>query len=363
MWQALMIIGGTLSVLMLFYLASRFHKFSFIRRIGDKSRLLSWVIAFIPMAILCLFALINIPTLFIVLIHFGLAFALCDLVFLIIRKTTGRRYDYNIQGSIAVAITVIYLLIGWIMAHHVFVTRYSFQTNKDLGGNLRIVEIADSHLGITLSGEDFADQMQRVQNENPDLVVIVGDFVDDDCILEDMVVACKALGNLKTTYGVYYVFGNHDRGYFNSRAFSIARLRKELEDNNVTILEDQSVLIDGRFYIVGRRDRSTRDRSDIFRLTENLDKSKYTIVLNHQPNDYDNEAKANVDLVLSGHTHGGHIFPGGIIGLLSGSNDKEYGAEQRGSTTFVVTSGISGWAIPFKTGAKSEFVVIDISSI
>ncbi len=361
MWAFLMVFAAVVSFFLLFYLTTRFHKFTFIGKLGEKSRFLGWVAAFCPVALLCLFALINIPTLFVVLVHFALGFALCDLVFCVIKKATGKKLSYNIQGTIAVALTVVYLGIGWIMAHHVFITRYSVTTQKDIGGNLRIVEIADSHLGITLSGEDFAHQMERVQAENPDIVMIVGDFVDDDSSLEDMVRACKALGDLKTTYGVYYVNGNHDKGYFKTRSFNIIRLIHELASNGVTVLESKSVLIDNRFYVIGRQDRSTAGRADIFSLTENLDKTKYMIVLDHQPNDYDNEAASQVDLVLSGHTHGGHIFPAGIIGLLSGANDKEYGAERRENTTFVVTSGISGWAIPFKTGAKSEFVVIDVS--
>ena len=87
---------------------------------------------------------------------------------------------------------------------------------------------------------------------------------------------------------------------------------------------------------------------------------RFTIVLDHQPNDYDAQAAAGADLVLSGHTHGGHIFPAGLIGLWIGANDATYGLSRRGDTTFIVTSSLSGWAIPFKTGAFSEFVVIDI---
>ena len=83
-------------------------------------------------------------------------------------------------------------------------------------------------------------------------------------------------------------------------------------------------------------------------------------MLDHQPNDYDAEAQSGADLVLSGHTHGGHMWPAGLIGLAMGSNDRVYGTETRGETTFVVTSGISGWAIPFKTGTHSEIVVIDV---
>ena len=101
-------------------------------------------------------------------------------------------------------------------------------------------------------------------------------------------------------------------------------------------------------------------RADAASLAAGLDPSRYIVMLDHQPNDYAAEAATPADLVLSGHTHGGHIFPAGLIGLAMGSNDRVYGTEERDGTRFVVTSGISGWAIPFKTGTFSEIVVIDI---
>ena len=102
-------------------------------------------------------------------------------------------------------------------------------------------------------------------------------------------------------------------------------------------------------------------RLPISNLIENFDENKYTIVLDHQPADYKNFADSKVDLVLSGHTHGGHVFPAGLIGLLMHANDRVYGTETRGNTQFLVTSGASGWAIPFKTGCISEYCVIDIT--
>ena len=79
--------------------------------------------------------------------------------------------------------------------------------------------IADSHLGITLDGEKFAVQMKRIESENPDVVIVAGDFVDDDSRKSDMVRACKALGEIKSEYGVYYSFGNHDKGYYESSSY------------------------------------------------------------------------------------------------------------------------------------------------
>ena len=97
-------------------------------------------------------------------------------------------------------------------------------------------------------------------------------------------------------------------------------------------------------------------------LAKDMNAESFNFILDHQPNDYANEAESGADLVFSGHTHGGHIWPAGQIGLLLGANDRVYGTEKRGNTEFIVTSGISGWAIPFKTGTFSEYVIIDVKN-
>lgn len=101
-------------------------------------------------------------------------------------------------------------------------------------------------------------------------------------------------------------------------------------------------------------------RAEMTELVKELDPDKFSVVLDHQPNDYQNQTTAEVDLVLSGHTHGGQLFPLNKVGEWIGANDKTYGLEKRNKTNFIVTSGLSDWAIKFKTGTKSEFVVIDI---
>ena len=192
-------------------------------------------------------------------------------------------------------------------------------------------------------------------------MVITGDFVDDDSTKEDMIISCEALGTWKPKYGIYFVFGNHDKGYFNYRDFSTEELRSELEKSGVHILEDETVQITEHLSLSGRQDRSEYGRKSAQELAKELDTSDYTILLDHQPNDYDAEEAAGFDLVLSGHTHGGQMFPIGITGVLSGVNDKTYGLEARGGTTFIVNSGISDWAIKFKTATFSEFGVIVIT--
>lgn len=342
------------------YLGLRLQKYPPFRGKHRAIRLLSFPV--FPLVAYLVTLLLGMSTFNVVLLllHLVVFWLLCDLGWWIaekIRKKKPRRYY---AGIAAIALTVVYMGAGWFFAHHVFITDYALTTEKEVG-RLCIVQITDSHLGVTLSGKEFAREMEKVQSQNPDLVVITGDFVDDDSSKEDMLAACEALGELKTTYGVYFIYGNHDDGYFRKGTFTPAELRKALTDNGVVILEDETVLIDNRFYLIGRKDRSARGRLSMEELTRDLDPTKYTLVLDHQPTDFEAQTEAKADLVLCGHTHGGHIFPTGLVGVWFGGNDLCYGKEVRESSTFIVSSGISGWAMPFKTGCISELVVIRVT--
>ena len=360
MWLILFSIALLLALAGLGYLLVCFHRFSFLVKLGASRPLLSWLCALLCVAALGLFARVNVPTLIVVLLHLAAAFMLCGALALLFEKLTGRAVPYDLRGLCALLLTAVYLTVGWINAHRVSETDYALRTGKAVEP-LRLALIADSHLGVTLDGEGFARELERIQAARPDLVVIAGDFVDDDSRGADLTRACEALGALETRCGVYYVYGNHDRGYFDSRDFSASQLRRALEGAGVTILEDACVPIGEGYTLIGRRDRSDQGRMDMEELTAGLDAKRYWIVLDHQPNDYAAEAASGADLVLSGHTHGGHMFPAGQLGLLMHANDFNYGLTTRGETSFIVTSGISGWAIPFKTGTRSEFVVIDIA--
>ncbi len=287
-----------------------------------------------------------------------------DLAGLLVRKMTKKTLGYYWCGVFAVVSIAVYLGCGWYFAHHVYETDYTVKAEKDIGmERLRIVQISDSHIGAIFDGDGFAKHMETVQRTNPDVVVVTGDYVDDDTAKADMVRSCAALGDLETTYGVFYVYGNHDKGYMDTRDFNDADLRAELAKNNVTILEDDYVMIGKRIYLIGRQDCSEemrKGRMDMDTLTKDIPNDCYMILLDHQPNDFQAEESAGVDLVLCGHTHGGQMFPVGITGVLSGAYDRAYGKEIRGNTTFIVNSGIADWAIQYKTAAIAEFGVIDL---
>jgi predicted MPP superfamily phosphohydrolase len=260
---------------------------------------------------------------------------------------------------VSVVVSIVYVLIGYYTATNVKVIKYNLETDKDIS-NLRIVQLTDSHIGSTMDGIKFAKYMEEINEYNPDVVVITGDFVDDDTKYNELVDACAGLSKLKTKYGVYFVFGNHDKAYFDLREFKTDDLRDELQKNNVVILEDDIIEITDNVVVVGRQDRTEESRKSILSLTSDVSSDKYMIVLDHQPNDFENEALAGADLVLSGHTHNGQIFPVGIFIRMFHMFDKTYGYEKRGNTNFIVSSGIGGWRVPFKTFANSEYTIIDV---
>ena len=358
-WFLLLGAAGVLGLCAVFYLITRVRKFSFMRRLAERSKALSWLAATAAIGLLFLFWLINVYSVAIVVLHLALIWLLCDLAAWIVKRIRKKESKRYLAGAAAIVIAVVYLGAGWFNAHHVRRTYYAVDTRG--AASMRIVLISDSHLGITLDGEKFARITERIEAEHPDLVVVVGDFTDDDSEKADMLAACRALGTLETTYGVYFAYGNHDAGYFRYRNFSDEEQRAALTENNVRILEDETVPIGDRVTLIGRMDRTARDRMSAQTLLNAVDPERYTVVLDHQPNDYDAEAAAGADLVLSGHTHGGHIFPAGLIGRWTGANDFTYGRTSRADTEFIVTSGLSGWAIPFKTGTFSEYVVIDLT--
>ena len=287
---------------------------------------------------------------------------IAELIYYIGKKIVNKSFRYNYVGIIGIILTIIYLSYGAYLAYHVNYTYYEINSNKDIGDKFTIIQISDSHIGATFNGDGFIKHMNKLKDIESDIVVITGDFVDDDTKKVDMLKSISGLSLLKPKYGIYYIYGNHDKGYYNSRDFTYEEMKMELEKNNIKVLEDEIIEIKDNIVLIGRKDKSDNTRKTIDELIQNIDSNKYIIDLNHQPNDYQNEMN-KVDLVLSGHTHGGQLIPLGPIGILMGANDEVYGLHTRENTNYIVNSGISDWAIDFKTGTISEIGIIKINGL
>ena len=395
MWAFIFIFMFAAFIAACIYLITRVRKFVWVDKLAKDRKWLSILIsaAICVVFIVVLSLAMGYINAIIVTIYMILFWLVCEFAFWLVGKVKNRTKSTadettknntiknNAESSVkpkkrkiyyagvaAIIITIVYMSWGWYQAHNVWQKDYTIQTDKVVG-SIKLALIADSHTGITFDGDGFAEHVKEIQGQNPDAVLIAGDFVDDDTSLIDMKKCCEALGTLDTKYGVYYVFGNHDKGYYASerRGYDGDDIIAELTKNGVTVLQDQSVLLGDSFYIIGRQDLSEvtdrgGSRADIEDLVKALDDDKYQIVMDHQPADYANEKAAGVDLVLSGHTHGGQLL---LIKLFQeitgmGENDQIYGLEDLDGSDFLVTSGISDWAIKFKTGCRSEYVIIDI---
>lgn len=358
-WVGLLVMG-TLLLTSLFYLTGRVCRFEVWKRLFGEGRRAQLFALLLLLTVLGALAVtlgnVNAIVCFAQTVAIWL---LCDAVAWVIARVSGAALAPNRMGIVAIALTLLWLSFGWYNAHHVCRTAYALSGR--VSEPLRIVGFSDSHVGAVFSGEKLGQYVERINAENPDAVVIVGDFVDDDTSRTDMENACKALSGLQAKYGVYYVFGNHDSGYYSShRGYGRDVLLKQLRANGVCVLEDENVRLCGNVWLSGRKDAHS-ERKPAPVLTEGLSEDDYIIMLDHQPTDYDAEMAAGADLVFSGHTHGGQLIPIRRLIKVLGKNQRLYGHEKRGNTDFIVSSGIGDWAMDFRTGCISEYFVADIT--
>ena len=353
LWMLIMIFSVLFFIFGIIYMCKSISKF------GIKNKFIPYLIVAILTLILTL--ILNFTSAVIIIIHYLIVWLFMDLVFLIVKKISKKELKHYYAGIVTIIFVPLYIGIGIYNAYHVLETDYSFKTDK-INDKYKIALISDSHMGTTFNADKFYDYLKEIEKNNPDMILIAGDFVDDGTTKEEMIKSCEYLGKIKTKYGIYFAHGNHDKGYYGEkRGYSSSDLENELTKNNVKVLKDESILINDELYIIGRKDYEDTSRSSIADLVKDLDKSKYMIVMNHQPTDYTNESNSEVDLVVSGHTHGGQLIPLNLINTLVSDNDAVYGYKKIKNTNFIVTSGISDWEIKIKTGCIAEYVLININ--
>ena len=311
----------------------------------------------------------------VVFLHLIIAYMLClavwKLASYILKKKNAPSYPklkkWADSGILPIVLTAIYLFVGHVNFMVVTPTEYTVHTDKAIRTEgYRVVLIADVHYGISLDGDQLRDKCEEIEQQNPDMVVLCGDIVDDDTTPEGLKEVFAALGSIKSTFGTFYVHGNHDRPFTDVQdsllsGFSEKDLLVAIESQGITILTDDVHEIADDFVIVGREDTIAGRREPIETLLADVNKDAFVLTLDHHPTEYAQNGAAGTDLLLSGHTHGGHLFPLNVVMHVFGINDAVYGYTQiDDDTAAIVTSGFAGWCYPVKTCAKSEYVVIDI---
>ena len=239
--------------------------------------------------------------------------------------------------------------------------------------SLKIVLLADIHFGYSIGEKNAELLVNAINAQKPDLVCIAGDIFDNEYEgLKDLEKTAATLRSIQSKYGVYACWGNHDlnepilAGFtFRSanKDYDDPRMTQFLNDANIQLLNDETVLIDDKFYLTGRKDPSrcrkmTDTRKSPSQLTKSLDLSRPIIFMDHQPGELDEVASSGADLDLCGHTHDGQLFPLNIITGLVWENSCGY--LKKGNMHNIVTSGAGIWGPNMRTATNSEICAITV---
>lgn len=256
--------------------------------------------------------------------------------------------------------TLIVFTYGMINVGNIVRTEYDVSTAKGIRAEgYKIALLSDVHYGKLNNKNDLKRLAESLSTQGLDLVIMCGDIVDEDTTKTQIHEIFSILGTVKSSYGSYFVFGNHDKQPHNKNPlFTETELISVIEQNGIAVLDDASINIDDDILLVGRRDRNY-ERKSVEALLVGADSSKFIILADHEPYDFKTKSDVGVDLQLSGHTHGGQLFPVGSFMDLFGVGDMVYGKKRVGNMTAITTSGITG-SHPLRTQSRSEYVVITV---
>ncbi|MGC0205791.1 metallophosphoesterase [Streptomyces levis] len=218
----------------------------------------------------------------------------------------------------------------------------------------RIAVVSDVHLGPVL-GRGFAQKVvDTINATQPDLIAVVGDLVDGS--VKDLGPAAAPLAQLRARHGSYFVTGNHE--YFSGAEQWVEEVRR-LGLNPLENARRELPYFD----LAGVNDVAGEEEGqgpDFARALGDRDRARACVLLAHQPVQIHDAVDHGVDLQLSGHTHGGQLWPGNL--LASAANPTLAGLERYGDTQLYVSRGAGAWGPPTRVGAPSDITVIELAS-
>ncbi|MFF9568108.1 metallophosphoesterase [Streptomyces sp. NPDC014685] len=219
----------------------------------------------------------------------------------------------------------------------------------------RIAVVSDIHLGPILGSAHTRRIVDTINRTGPDLIAVVGDLVDGT--VADLGPAAEPLAGLRARHGSFFVTGNHE--YYSGAAQWIDQVR----ELGLHPLENARVEIDG-FDLAGVNDvagESEGQGPDFACALGDRDRARAAVLLAHQPVVIHDAVAHGVDLQLSGHTHGGQLWPGNLIAGLA--NPTVAGLERYGDTQLYVSRGAGAWGPPVRVGAPSDITVVELASL
>jgi uncharacterized protein len=223
--------------------------------------------------------------------------------------------------------------------------------------SLKVALASDIHLGTIIKNSRLETLIDTVNSLNPDIILLAGDIVDEDIAPVIKNNLGETLRGFKSKYGVYAVTGNHE---FIGGADAACEY---LEAHGIRMLRDKTDKINDSFYLAGREDAAklnftNKPRLPLEEVIKDADKNYPIILMDHSPFKVDEAVSNGIDLMLSGHTHNGQLWPiNYIVGLIF---KVSYGLEEFGATKVYVSCGYGTWGPPARLGSTPELVEMNI---
>ena len=286
--------------------------------------------------------------------YYTLLFALVHFVLWLIFKLLPFTLPLDKIAMVTLVASCLTVTFGSLRAFTPVVRTEHIVTSKlPAGTSYRLALISDVHLGRIL-GRSYAEKLvQRINQLEPDAVLIAGDLIDERITYVEEENSLAALAKLNAPKGVYLAFGNHE--YIDNPAL----WHKMVQANGIKVLKDASTVIDGRLKLTGLNDYSrNHDLSSLKTLAWENDKY-YSILIDHQPRKMETAAAEGYDLYLSGHTHTGQLFPNRQV--TKRMYQLDYGRRDFGKLIAITSSGYGFWGPPVRTEAAPEIVLIELN--
>ena len=252
--------------------------------------------------------------------------------------------------------TSVYMMIG-VIAYALW-SGYSMPQIKRISitspqlPQMKIAVLSDTHLGMGVSLKRFNQALERLEAEKPDILLVLGDVFEFGPNRERYAVRISLI---YTPLGSYGVLGNHEYyvGYGDSKQF--------FKDAHITLLENESVTLPNGVQIAGLRDILTARLApqEIEAVFNTMDTSKGSILLSHTPLYAEQASAHGFDLMLSGHTHNGQIWP--FHYFVKMQFPRIYGLHFVDGMPLYITSGMFYWGVPMRLFAPAEIPIIEVN--
>jgi predicted MPP superfamily phosphohydrolase len=257
-----------------------------------------------------------------------------------------------LTAGILIFILAVVLCAGHYRFLHPVVKTIEIKIDKYANGReqLDIVAVSDFHLGYMIDKNSLRKYVEKINALQPEIIVIAGDLIDFTTRPLEAQRMDEELRQLKAPLGVYMVTGNHE--YISGIAAALRFIRK----TNIRLLNDEYLLPDSTFVLVGQKDISSRESLPLKEILEQAPDGRPRIAIAHQPQPalLEDAERNGIDLLFCGHTHNGQLWPVNLI--VKKLFPVAYGQASFNDMHLYVSGGLGLWGPQFRIGTQSEIV-------